>query len=51
MYTTDMVYDDTDPDQIETLPATRIHRNVDLAIVAADKEGMCNIRLPRYRTR
>ncbi|KAL0064834.1 hypothetical protein AAF712_008231 [Marasmius tenuissimus] len=37
MYTTDTVYDDADPDQIETLPYTKIHRDVDLEIVAADK--------------
>ncbi|KAJ8072715.1 hypothetical protein PM082_016274 [Marasmius tenuissimus] len=43
MYTTDTVYDDADPDQIETLPYTKIHRNVDLEIVAADKEGIAYV--------
>ncbi|KAG6330977.1 hypothetical protein ID866_8113 [Astraeus odoratus] len=37
-YSTDVVYDDLDPDQIESLAPTQIHRNVDLAIVQADKE-------------
>ncbi|KAL0566871.1 hypothetical protein V5O48_015123 [Marasmius crinis-equi] len=39
MYTSDTIYDDSDPDQIETLPATQIHRDVDLEIVGADREG------------
>ncbi|KAG7089749.1 hypothetical protein E1B28_011403 [Marasmius oreades] len=38
-YITDTIYDDADADQIETLAPTQIHRNVDLEIVAADKEG------------
>ncbi|KAJ7844450.1 hypothetical protein B0H13DRAFT_1647959, partial [Mycena leptocephala] len=33
------VYNDTDIAQIETLPATQPHRNVDLAIVEADTQG------------
>ncbi|KAH9481425.1 Oxidase ucsJ [Psilocybe cubensis] len=33
------VYDDANPDQIETLPDTQLHRNVDLEILRADKEG------------
>ncbi|KAK0439027.1 uncharacterized protein EV420DRAFT_1203380 [Desarmillaria tabescens] len=36
---TETIYDDLNPDQIETLPITQIHRPVDLAIVNADKEG------------
>ncbi|KAI9439805.1 hypothetical protein H4582DRAFT_1549586 [Lactarius indigo] len=36
---TDIIYDDTDPEQIESLPDTAIHRLVDLEVVAADKEG------------
>ncbi|KAI0789841.1 NAD(P)-binding protein [Abortiporus biennis] len=36
---TPQIYDDLNPDQIETLPPTAQHRNVDLEIVAADKEG------------
>ncbi|KAG2003467.1 hypothetical protein CC2G_004069 [Coprinopsis cinerea AmutBmut pab1-1] len=39
MQTTDIVYDDSDPDQIETLAPTQLHRNVDLELVQADKEG------------
>ncbi|KAF6748043.1 hypothetical protein DFP72DRAFT_971947 [Ephemerocybe angulata] len=38
-YATDDIYDDLNPDQIETLAPTQPHRNVDLEIVAADKEG------------
>ncbi|KAF9266639.1 NAD(P)-binding protein [Marasmius fiardii PR-910] len=38
-YVTDTIYNDADADQIETLPATQIHRNVDLEILGADKEG------------
>ncbi|KAK7690469.1 hypothetical protein QCA50_005567 [Cerrena zonata] len=37
--TTDVIYDDLNPDQIESLPDTAFHRNVDLEIVAADKVG------------
>jgi hypothetical protein len=36
---TDVIYDDANPDQIETLPPTQPHRPVDLEIVQADKEG------------
>ncbi|KAK7690466.1 hypothetical protein QCA50_005564 [Cerrena zonata] len=35
----DLIYDDTNVDQIEALPDTAPHRNVDLEIVAADKDG------------
>jgi nucleoside-diphosphate-sugar epimerase len=38
-FTYDTVYDDSDPDQIESLPASQLHRNVDLLIVDADKQG------------
>ena len=38
-YATDTIYDDTNPDQIETLPDTQPHRNVDLVLLNADKEG------------
>ncbi|KAF9266638.1 NAD(P)-binding protein [Marasmius fiardii PR-910] len=38
-YVTKTVYNDADADQIETLAPTQIHRNVDLEIVGADKEG------------
>ncbi|KAJ7255829.1 NAD(P)-binding protein [Mycena haematopus] len=33
------IYDDSDPDQIASLPPTQPHREVDLAITAADAEG------------
>ncbi|ESK83754.1 NAD-P-binding protein [Moniliophthora roreri MCA 2997] len=39
MHIIDTIYNDADPDQIETLAPTQVHRNVDLEIVAADKEG------------
>ncbi|KZP09837.1 NAD(P)-binding protein [Athelia psychrophila] len=39
MHTTDTIYSDTDIAQIESLPPTALHRNVDLAIVAADEAG------------
>jgi hypothetical protein len=38
-HTTDVIYDDSNPDQIETLADTQPHRNVDLALLKADKEG------------
>jgi hypothetical protein len=34
-----IIYNDNDADQIESLPPTAFHRNVDLEIVNADKEG------------
>jgi len=36
---TDIVYIDTNPEQIESLADTAPHRPVDLEIVSADKEG------------
>ncbi|KNZ81922.1 hypothetical protein J132_10201, partial [Termitomyces sp. J132] len=33
------IYDDANPDQIETLAPSQPHREVDLAIIKADKEG------------
>jgi len=38
-YSTETIYNDADPDQIETLAPTQVHRNVDLEIVKADEEG------------
>ena len=34
-----LVYDDTKPEQIETLPMEAQHRPVDVRIVQADNEG------------
>jgi hypothetical protein len=34
------VYDDSDADQIESIAPTQMHREVDLAITAADAEGV-----------
>lgn len=38
LHSTDVIYDDMNPDQIDSLPPTQLHRNVDLAIVAADRD-------------
>ena len=35
----EVIYDDTIASQIEALPATAVHRDVDLEIVAADSAG------------
>ena len=43
-HASDIIYDDTNPEQIEALPDTQIHRNVDLELIKADQEGM-SIRL------
>jgi hypothetical protein len=40
MYQYDTIYSDADPDQIESLPPTQLHRNVDLEVVNADKQGI-----------
>ena len=39
-FKTDIIYDDANPDQIESLAPTQPHRNVDLEILKADREGM-----------
>ena len=39
MYAYDTIWDDTNPDQLETLPDTKLHHNVDLLVLAADKQG------------
>ena len=49
-YTTETIYDDSDPDQIETLADTQLHRDVDLELVRADKEGNNNKHTPRTGT-
>ena len=38
-HVSDTNYDDANPDQIETLPDTQIHRNVGLELINVDKEG------------
>ncbi|KAJ3537416.1 hypothetical protein NMY22_g5598 [Coprinellus aureogranulatus] len=38
-YSTDTIYDDTNPEQIESLAPTQVHRNVDLALLKGDSEG------------
>ena len=49
-YTTETIYDDSDPDQIETLADTQLHRDVDLELVRADKEGNNNKHTTRTRS-
>ena len=44
MYASDKVYHDSQPKEIESLPDTAFHRNVDLAILEADQAGTCNSR-------
>ena len=39
MYAYDTIWDDMNTDQLETLPDTKPHRNVDLLVLAADKQG------------
>ncbi|TRM56130.1 hypothetical protein BD626DRAFT_541523 [Schizophyllum amplum] len=39
MHTTETIYDDSDADQIASLPLTQIHRPVDAAIASADAAG------------
>ena len=38
-FTSDYIWHDDDPDQIETLPDDAPHRNVELMILNADKQG------------
>ncbi|KAJ6451924.1 hypothetical protein C8R45DRAFT_1041487 [Mycena sanguinolenta] len=38
-FSSEVIYNDLDIAQIESLPATQYHRNVDLAIVEADTQG------------
>ncbi|KAL4252221.1 NAD(P)-dependent Metabolic Enzyme [Abortiporus biennis] len=39
LHPTDIIYNDLNADQIESIPPTAFRRNVDLAIAEADKEG------------
>ncbi|OSC98263.1 NAD-P-binding protein [Trametes coccinea BRFM310] len=38
-YASDKIYHDSRLEEMESLPDTQLHRNVDLAIIAADKNG------------
>ena len=38
-FTSDFIWHDNDPDQIETLPDDAPHRTVELMIINADKQG------------
>lgn len=40
MSATDKIYTD-EADDIETIPPNAFHRNVDLTVIQADKEGSC----------
>jgi hypothetical protein len=48
MYPGETIYNDDDPDQIETLAPTQSHRHVDLELVQADKEGITASLLGEY---
>ncbi|KAL1949313.1 hypothetical protein VTO73DRAFT_8194 [Trametes versicolor] len=39
MHGTDVVYCDADPEQLDAIAPTQPHRNVDLTVIAGDKEG------------
>lgn len=39
MHSSDLIYDDMNPGQIEALPPTQPHRPVDIEVTGADKEG------------
>lgn len=39
LYTSDVVWDDSNVDQLDTIPASALHRNVDLEVMQADNEG------------
>lgn len=39
-YQTETIYNDADADQIETIAPTQPHRNVDLELIDADKQGL-----------
>ncbi|CAL1716979.1 unnamed protein product [Somion occarium] len=39
LYASDVICDDLNADQIEAIPDTALHRDVDLAVVNADKQG------------
>ncbi|EIW57397.1 NAD-P-binding protein [Trametes versicolor FP-101664 SS1] len=39
MHSTDVVYCDADPEQLDAIAPTQPHRNVDLTVIAGDKEG------------
>ncbi|KAF9453418.1 NAD(P)-binding protein [Macrolepiota fuliginosa MF-IS2] len=41
--TTDVIRDDANPDQIEQLPPTAFHRDVDLEMIQADNEGYVGV--------
>ena len=47
MAVTDMVYDDCNLEQIANIEPNAPHRNVDLAIFQADKEGV-SLHLTKY---
>lgn len=40
MYGPKEIIDDTDSERIAALPITQLHRNVDVELVEADKQGM-----------
>ena len=43
MYECETIYHDADVKQMESIPPTQLHRNVDLEILNADEEGEHNL--------
>jgi hypothetical protein len=41
----DVIYVNTNTEQIESLPATAVHRSADMEIVGADKDGQSHFQL------
>jgi hypothetical protein len=48
MHPSETIYDDSDPDQIESIPPTALHRNIDLELVDADNQGMFQRQIRRH---
>ena len=46
MFAGEKIYNDASVEDIETLPLTQIHRNVDTTIVAADQTGAYYVARP-----
>lgn len=40
-FATDKVYDDLDEKTLDALPVTALHRNVDIPLAEAHKQGKC----------
>ena len=51
MHDTDIVYNDCDVEQLSNIPRTQPHREVDLAVLAADQEGGLQHVVNRFQAR